>query len=396
MSAFCSTQNIAPARVLLADDQPDVLHALSMLLEHEGCITEKVNGSCELLRALRHSTFDLVLMDLNYTRDTTSGAEGLDLISEIRKIEKDMPVAVMTAWSNVSLAVEAMQRGASDFVEKPWDNRALLRKVDALVEHSRELRRLQRSRLEEEQQAQSIHEHLLPRSLPKIPGYQIATWSRPVHFVGGDFYDVVQINEGETAICIADVAGKGIPAALLTSSLRAALRPLMSCKSPAELCGELNVMLRDIVPEGKFISFFYARLDHRRHVVQYCNAGHNPPILLRDSGEIERMESENAVLGHFLSWSYTQREQRMKPGDTLLIFTDGIIEACCPNGDEFGEDSLIAVCEKRRERCAYELLPSIVAHLSDFCAGDFQDDATMLVVSADRSSSLGFCPQPAD
>src|SRR5271167_4311378 len=113
-------------RVLIADDQRHVLDALQLLLKGCGFSTEAVTHPAHVLSALQTGQFDAVLMDLNYTRDTTSGSEGLELVSQIRLMDRLLPVVVMTAWGSIDLAVEAMRRGASDFVQKPWDNRRLL------------------------------------------------------------------------------------------------------------------------------------------------------------------------------------------------------------------------------------------------------------------------------
>src|SRR5512132_1249002 len=110
------------ARVLIADDQPDVLEALRLLLKGEGLESETVSSPAALLAALEAGEFDVVLMDLNYARDTTSGQEGLDLLARIQGLDSALPGVVMAGWANVELAVEAMRRGARDFIQKPWDN----------------------------------------------------------------------------------------------------------------------------------------------------------------------------------------------------------------------------------------------------------------------------------
>src|SRR5579863_10114325 len=122
-----------PRRALIADDQTDVLEALHMLLKGEGYQTELVTSPRAVLESLKARQFDLLLMDLNYARDTTSGQEGLDLLSHVQALDSTLPIVVMTAWSSVPLAVEAMRRGVRDFVEKPWNNDAVLRKLQEQV-----------------------------------------------------------------------------------------------------------------------------------------------------------------------------------------------------------------------------------------------------------------------
>ena len=134
----------ASSRVLIADDQIDVLEALRLLLKGEGFQTESATSPAAVMAALEARDFDVLLMDLNYTRDTTSGQEGLDLLTRIQAIDGSLPVVVMTAWGSVELAVEAMRRGARDFIQKPWENARLLAIVRTQVELSQALRRGQK------------------------------------------------------------------------------------------------------------------------------------------------------------------------------------------------------------------------------------------------------------
>jgi DNA-binding NtrC family response regulator len=154
----------AGARVLIADDQPDVVEALRMLLKGEGYQTEAVTSPAGVLHALEAGDFDVLLMDLNYTRDTTSGLEGLDLLSRIQQIDGGLPVVVMTAWGSVELAVEAMRRGARDFVQKPWDNSRLMSIMRTQVELGQALRRGQRLEAENRLLRGTAHPRLIAGS----------------------------------------------------------------------------------------------------------------------------------------------------------------------------------------------------------------------------------------
>ena len=289
----------------------------------------------------------------------------------------------MTAWSSVDLAVEAMQRGASDFVQKPWHNRQLLEKLEMQVERCRSLRQAQRQRADELQDAREIQNHLLPQSIPQIKDYEIAAVSQPVRYVGGDFYDVVRISETQTVLCIADVAGKGLPAALLMSSLQAALRPLMwETRSPREVCARLNRILCEIAPVGKFVSFFYAVLDSTDNRLTYCNAGHNPPMLVRANGTACELNAAGAVLGQFPDWVYEQSETRLQSGDALLMFTDGLVEVCNHDDEPFGEERLVSIARENRGTGAEQLKTLLMRAASEHCGARFQDDASMIVLRA--------------
>ncbi len=375
-------------RILIADDQKHILEALQMLLSVRGFSTEAVTHPSRVLRALETGQFDAVLMDLNYARDTTSGCEGLELVSQIRSIDRLLPVVVMTAWSSVDLAVEAMRRGASDFVQKPWDNRDLLEKLHYQLSTGRAQRWAQRQRDEELREAREIQYNLLPKALPDVPGYQVAAMTQPLRFVGGDFYSVARISDHQTALCIADVAGKGMPAALLMSSLQAALNPLI-CQglAPHELCHRLNRIVCDLTLVGKFISLFYAVLDHVENRLTYCNAGHNPPLLISRHGACTELTAAGAVLGQFPRWLYEQSELRMEGGDRLLLFTDGLVEACNTHDEYFGEPNLVRITQANPSSSAGDLMALLIHAASQHCANHFQDDASLVVLQANEAAS---------
>jgi sigma-B regulation protein RsbU (phosphoserine phosphatase) len=385
MSAGLSSE-IASARLLVADDQPHILAALEILLHGEGYQTDRAVNPENVLQALQEQKFDAVLMDLNYTRDTTGGAEGLELVTRIRAIDQTIPLVVMTAWGNVDLAVEAMRRGASDFVQKPWSNHQLLEKVREQVERCRMLRSTQRRREEESSEASAIQKGLLPSSIPQIAGYDIAATTQSMHFIGGDYYNIVPISDTQTAICIADVAGKGLPGALLMSNLQASLKPLIHKDiQPHDLCRRLNRTLCEIMPENKFVSLFYSVLDSQNHWLTYCNAGHNPPIVLGADGDVIELNSSGAILGRFPDWQYSQTNRKLSHGDTLLFFTDGVVEACDQQNELFGEQKLVQIAHKFAHQTASELQDTLLQAASAHCGGKFQDDATLIVLQAKGS-----------
>jgi sigma-B regulation protein RsbU (phosphoserine phosphatase) len=373
--------------VLIADDQKHVLDALEMLLGAHGFSTEPVSHPARVLHALETEQFDAVLMDLNYTRASMEGEEGLELVSRIRSMDRLLPVIVLTAWGSVDLAVEAMRRGASDFVQKPWENHELLRKLEVQLSQARAQRRAERIHDEELHQAREIQDSLLPKTLPQIPGYDVAALNQSLRFVGGDYYSVVGLGDSHAAFCIADVAGKGMPAALLMSTLQAALQPLINQRlPPSDLCHRLNRILCDVMPVGKFISFFFSILDGIHHRLTYCNAGHNPPFLVRADGTSAQLDASGAVLGQFRHWLYEQNELTIGSGDRLLLFTDGLVEACNSNEEPFGENNLLRVARENLTASAADLMTTLIRAASVHCEGHFQDDATLIVLKATETA----------
>ncbi|HXW06688.1 MAG TPA: SpoIIE family protein phosphatase [Vicinamibacterales bacterium] len=379
MTSVCETR----ANILIADDQPDLLDALRLLLKGEGLGMEAVTSPEAVLDAVASASFDLLLMDLNYTVDTTSGREGIDLLARVQAIDPTLPVVVMTGWGSVDLAVEAMRRGVRDFVQKPWDNAQLLATLRQEIDAGRALRR----RLELEQlemsEARRIQRKLLPSSLPELDGWEITASWQPAGGVGGDCYDAITLSPTRVAITIADVVGKGIPAALLMSNLQAAVRAFASdAVRPADLCHQVNRVLCGNIAEGRFISFFYCVLDAEVGTLTYSNAGHYPPILVRASGAVERLAAGGAVLGVFPEGAYDQGLTRIGPGDRLILFTDGITEARSPQDEEFGEERLEGEAVTNRTCSAPALQATLAARVADFSGGLFQDDATLIVLAA--------------
>ena len=164
----------ATARILIADDEPDVVEALRFLLKGEGYEAEGVNSPAAVLQAVATQNFDLLLLDLNYTRDTTSGLEGLDLLSRIKASDSMLPIVVMTAWGSVELAVEAMHRGVGDFVLKPWNNRQLLEILRTQIEHGASRRRELQAEQRELEDVEAVQRGFLPKEIPQLAGYEIS------------------------------------------------------------------------------------------------------------------------------------------------------------------------------------------------------------------------------
>ncbi len=386
-------------RILIADDQQDVLDALRLLLKGHGYSIETVNSPADLLAAVAGQRFDILLIDLNYARDTTSGREGLDVLSRLREMEDAPPVVAMTGWATVGLAVEAMQYGVSDFVEKPWTNTRLLEILRKQISVGREQRESRRRAAEEARareealihqqeqereiaEAKAIQEKLLPREIRQMPGFEIASAWQSARLVGGDYFDILPLDEKTLGICIADVAGKGMPAALLMSNLQAAVRGLSSPSlAPNLLCSRLNSIVYRNTDSDRFITFFYAQLEGATRRLDYVNAGHNAPFVVRSDGSHERLRDGGAVLGVFATRNYEMGSAQLAPGDRVILFTDGVTEASNRAGEEFGEARLLCLLTDQRRLSADQLQAKILAAVTEFSGGRWQDDATLLVLA---------------
>jgi sigma-B regulation protein RsbU (phosphoserine phosphatase) len=238
--------------------------------------------------------------------------------------------------------------------------------------------------LTELERAREVQQGLLPRTLPTVPGFQIASHFEPARVVGGDYFDIIKLSDSKLGVCIADVAGKSISAALLMANVQATVRAFASdVASPAWVCSRVNAVLCNNIARGKFVTFFYGVLDSGLHRFHYCSAGHVPPILVRADGRSEPLECQGAVLGVFPDWKYSDSLVQLEPGDRLVLFTDGASEACTPEGDEYGEERIAAAAARAVRMSGERILQSLITEVKAFCRFHLDDDLTLIVIAAD-------------
>jgi sigma-B regulation protein RsbU (phosphoserine phosphatase) len=361
------TPSLHPRRILVADDQADVLTALSLLLKGQGYQVQVAHSPAELLPAVAAGEHDAVLMDLNYTRDTTSGREGLDCLARLRALDPEIPVVAMTAWGTLELAVEAMRRGASDFVLKPWDNRQLIET----------LARVRRTR---GGLARSVQRNLLPRGGPCLRSLEYAAECREAGPVGGDLYDFLPV-DGGMAIVVADACGKGVPAALLVAHLQGIVRSLCSrdAREPAALLREVNARFLESTGPEHYATLLFGVYDDDARVLRYVNCGHVPPLLLRADGTAERLAPTAPPIGLLQDWSAREAERRLRPGDVLAIVSDGVTEARRGDGPEFGAGRVRRALLDASGQPVAALARAVASAAVDFSGDPAEDDLTVVV-----------------
>ena len=246
-------------------------------------------------------------------------------------------------------------------------------------------------RMEEEQrflareldQAAEIQRRLLPAAAPEVAGFEIAGYNAPCRTVGGDYYDYFSYPDGRIAVVLGDVAGKGLPAALLMTSIKGGVQVLAEVTDDlADLMDRLDRAVAATFPSNRFVSLVIAVLEPSTGRLTYCSAGHNPPILMRASGAVERLFPGGAVLGAQTGLPYQQDRTRLEPGDLLALFSDGIVEAVNETGEEFGDDHLIATLRAVRERGAAAAVDAALEAVANWSAGHApEDDITMVAVA---------------
>jgi sigma-B regulation protein RsbU (phosphoserine phosphatase) len=236
--------------------------------------------------------------------------------------------------------------------------------------------------------AREIQTQLLPATTPQITGYDMAGKSIPAKEVGGDYFDFITVDKCSVAFCLGDISGKGVPAALLMSNLQAAVRTQTMLETAVDDClKRLNTLLFHSTSAEKFATFFYAILDTRTHVLRYGNAGHDHPILFSEGHESSELAATGTVLGAMESASFTENTLTFKPGDLLVVYSDGIINAVNEQSEEFGVDRLVKAVTENRAEEAGRLIEAIVERVQSHSGSAEQsDDMTLLVV---RREQLG-------
>ena len=232
--------------------------------------------------------------------------------------------------------------------------------------------------------ARQVQLELLPAKDPQLEGYDISAYNFPTEEVSGDYYDWVRIYEDQIGLVIADVSGKGVPAALLMAFLRASLRAATHIGySPHISMAKVNYLLWESIERNQFVTAFYGILDVTNRTLTYTNAGHTPPILLKPNGEIRFMERGSVPLGMFKDTRYHEYYLTTEPGDVLVLYTDGVTEAHNLKGEEFGRERLAQGVKQHNQLSARDLIAALHTEVLDWTEGaGATDDVTFFVIKA--------------
>jgi serine phosphatase RsbU (regulator of sigma subunit)/pSer/pThr/pTyr-binding forkhead associated (FHA) protein len=252
------------------------------------------------------------------------------------------------------------------------------------IEHARlsEVEAIERRMARDLEQAAEIQSSFLPSSAPVVAGAELAGYNAACRTVGGDYYDFFTYPNGRVAMVLGDVSGKGMPASLMMAGLQERVQVLADePQNLAAVMNRLNKITCKKCPSNRFITFFFCVLDPGTGELAYCNAGHNPPVIVRANGAVEYVDGGGTVLGILSIANYSEYRAKLEPGDALAIYSDGVTEATNAKDEEFGDERFAEVLAANRQKSAAEIVAAVTQALTEFAAGSPPADDITLVVA---------------
>ncbi|HPR34015.1 MAG TPA: fused response regulator/phosphatase [Prolixibacteraceae bacterium] len=346
------------------------------------------NGLEALSKLIEFPNIGIILSDINMPE-----MDGLTLLLKLKELKNpSLKTVVVSAYGDMDNIRTAMNRGAFDFLTKPIN----FEDLEITIQKTLDEIALQRKSMREHDQLVSIRHDLnvareiqmgiLPKVFPPFPNrsdFDIFASMTPAKEVGGDFYDFFMINNELLGFVIGDVSGKGIPAAIFMAVSRTLIRATgLKGMSAGECMHYANNLLCNESVSSMFVTVFYGILNTKTGEIEYANAGHNPPYLLRSNSTIEKLESTgDIILGCFENQPFVSRKTQLKPGEGILLYTDGITEAFDQQDEEYGDERLVSLLTSLQPLRVEEIVDKIVADVQLFSSGvDQSDDITLLAL----------------
>ncbi len=383
-----------PIKILSVDDEMDLELLLTQYFrrkirkgEYEFVFAH--NGLEALTMMVKHPDIEIILSDINMPE-----MDGLTLLAKVNEMRNPaLKVIMVSAYGDMGNIRQAMNNGAFDFATKPIDLDDLSVTIEKAIEQIEYVHQMQKehSQLESLKSdlaiAREIQQAILPRVFPPFPEYSgvldIAASMEPAKDVGGDFYDFFRIDDDRIGFLIADVSGKGIPAAIFMAVSRTLIRATgVNGGSPADCITRSNKLLAAESVDCMFVTVFYGILNVKTGEVSYCNAGHNPPYILKRDGQVEVLPTQqDPMMGAIDGIVYHEDSLQLNPGDALVMFTDGVTEAMNKENEEFGEKRLEdTIADVAMHNCQ-QINDAIKADVAAFADGAEQsDDITVLAL----------------
>jgi len=377
------------AKLLVVDDEADLELLVrqkfrKQIMSNEFEFSFAHNGVEALDILSKQSDISMVVSDINMPE-----MDGLTLIDRINEKYPHIMCVIISAYGDMSNIRAAMNLGAFDFVTKPINFNDLNITIGQALKHIATLRSAETDKLklnsilQELNVAANIQQSILPKKFITTPELEIYATMRPAREIGGDFYDFFYLNDHLLGFVIADVSGKGVPAALFMTVSRTLLRAHAQTQpSPSHCLERVNELLATENDNMMFVTTFYAQIDLKTGHVVYANAGHNRPFLVKKTGEVEELPADAGIpLGIIEDYVYHEGQLDLKPGDSLFLYTDGLTDAIDGEGTKFGINPTIDILKTVREKPVKQLIEMIKMGIDEFSKGQSQfDDITMLAL----------------
>ena len=381
---------IEPCTILVVDDEPD-LETLIRQRFRRRIRTDELrfvfaHDGVQALEALEeHQEIELIMTDINMPR-----MDGLTLLNELRTIRPKCRAVVVSAYGDMQNIRTAMNRGAFDFVTKPIDFKDLELTIEKTMTHLSMMREALKHRAQllalhqELRVARDMQMSILPQRFPSTATCDTHAIMTPAQDVGGDFYDVFHLPEHRLGIVMADVSGKGVPAALFMMVSRTLVKGnAVSNLSPGEALTQVNNLLGEENERAMFVTLLFGIFDTTSGSFTYANAGHCAPYLVRSGEKPREMPSTQGIaLGVVPDFPYSEATVRLDPGDRIFLYTDGVPEAEAPNKELFEDYRLKDILEGVAEKLPEEMNRAVLDAVREFSGGEHQsDDITCLTLA---------------
>ena len=376
-----------PYKILVVDDEPDLEPLMLQRMRRsirrgEYTFVFARNGVQALDRLHADDDIDMVVSDINMPE-----MDGLTLLQQIPKVDPNIKSIIVSAYGDMENIRTAMNRGAFDFVTKPIDFRDLRVTIDRTLQHLMEWREALASRdqlvaLQNELSvASKMQQSILPTHFPESPDYQLFANMEPARSVGGDFFDVVMLENDRIGMTVADVSDKGVPAALFMMSTRTLIKgSAIGSAGPGDVLREVNDLLYEDNETEMFVTVLYAEYNPANGEFTYASGGHDPPLLVKPDGTSSSLPLTGGIaLGLLPDLEYRQNSVTLEPGETIVLYTDGVSEAMTSTEEQFGLERLQAAMADGPGDDARAANQAIFQAVSDF-VGDTpaSDDITCL------------------
>ena len=375
--------------ILVVDDEPDLEPLMLQRMRRDiRAGRYKMTFARDGVEALQmleaDPEIDMVLSDINMPR-----MDGLTLLDQIPKVSPNLRSVIISAYGDMKNIRTAMNRGAFDFVTKPVDFDDLRFTIDRTLQHVEELREALNARdklvaiQNELDVASTMQQSILPTAFPRSDSYKVFGTMQPARNVGGDFFDVIRLQNQQVGLAIADVSGKGVPAALFMMSSRTLLKgAAIGVDGPGAVLSEVNNLLHEDNSAQMFVTMLYAIFNPVTRTFTYASGGHDAPLLVRSDGSSTLLPLTNGIaLGILPDFEYRQESIQLSPGDTIVLYTDGVTEAMNTDGIQLGINRVRGIFAQSPPADAEEVGQEVVKAVVDFAQDAPQfDDITCLTL----------------